>query len=91
MERGFVQSDGKKYCPNVLRVGAEEANMTASIREVEVGHKVRPHYSLNVPSMFPQCSLNHFVRLNTCPPSAVIRYTIMRCHLHLMNREPHEF
>jgi hypothetical protein len=49
MERGFVQSDGKKYCPNVLRVGAEEANMTASIREVEVGHKVRPHYSLNVP------------------------------------------
>ena len=83
MERGFVQSDGKKYCPNVLRVGAEEANMTASIREVEVGHKVRPHYSLNVPSMFPQCGAEIFSE-RSLKCSLNVRSTFPQCSLNVV-------
>ena len=33
MARGFVQGDGSIYKPNVVRVGAEDANVSAVVRQ----------------------------------------------------------
>ena len=41
MSRGFVQGNGGTYPPSVARVGADEAQMSPTVRDVEVGHRAQ--------------------------------------------------